>query len=367
MLKQLKQKICTRDWSGEDIDKYVGQYKRTYFSYAAEDSIRQRAASGGSVTALFLYLLETNQVDGVLALRTVIVDGKVRPEFFIARTRDELISAQGSKYSATFFASRGLPLIKEFDGTVAVVLLPCDAKILHFARQKNEKLNEKIKLVISLVCGHNSEPELIDEIVDKVRGDHGELKSYVYREGHWRGELKATFEDGTSVSKPFSTFSDYQNLYCFAQRKCHHCSDHFGTYCDISAGDIWSPRMKNEPIKHTALITRSGFGQELVERAVAEGALVAQQEPVEEICDGQARTLPFHYNTTARARVGRLFGLRIKDKVNEKVRWNDYLIALIAISNQKLSATRFGRRLIMMVPRRLIRLYLYFFKGLECI
>ncbi len=90
---------------------------------------------------------------------------------------------------------------------------------------------------------------------------------------------------------------------------------------------------------------------------------------MEEVCNSQKaqRTLPFHYNTTARARVGKLFGLGIKDKVKEKVRWNDYLVAFIAISNQQLSSTAIGRRFIMMIPRPILRAYLYLFKALESI
>jgi coenzyme F420-reducing hydrogenase beta subunit len=365
VLKKLEQKIGTREWSTGDIDKYVGQHLETWFSYAADRQIREGAASGGSVTALLCHLLESAQVDGVLAVRTVVQDDQVHPRFFIATSREELLAARGSKYSAVYFVRHGLPLLRSFEGRLAAVLLPCDARSLQAARRKDPGLDEKIRCVISLVCGHNSEPELTRLVVDRIRGNRGRLVDYVYREGHWRGQLKATFENGETVERPFSTFSDYQNLYCFAQRKCHHCHDHFGYFSDISAGDIWSPRMKQEPIKHTALIVRNPRGRQIVHDAIAAGTLMARKEPVEEVCDGQARTLPFHYNTTCRARIGRLFGLKIKDRVNERVRWNDYLVALIAIFNQQITSTRLGRKLVRLVPRSLLRAYLYVFKGLE--
>ena len=367
MLKVIEQKIGTRNWTDEEIQKYVGDHHETYFSYATDAEVRDGAASGGSVTALFCHLLESGIVQGVLAVRTVVKDGSPKPKFFIAESREELLQARGSKYSAVYFVRHGLPLIKAYAGNLAVVLLPCDARSLMIARRKDAALDAKIKLVISLVCGHNSEPKLVDLVVDKLRGDRGELTDYVYRKGRWRGNLAASFENGETIEKPFSTFSDYQNLYCFSQRKCHHCSDHFGQHSDLSAGDIWSPRMKAEKIKHTALIVRTDRGRKIVESAIAENALTATIEPVTEVCDGQARTLPFHYNTTARARVGRLFGIKIKDKVNERVRWNDYLVAFFALFNERFTSTRLGARLIMQVPRPLIRCYLYLFKALESI
>jgi hypothetical protein len=123
--------------------------------------------------------------------------------------------------------------------------------------------------------------------------------------------------------------------------------------------------MKQNPIKHTALITCSDAGQRAVESALNSGALIGQKEPIEEVMDGQARTLPFHYNVSARAKVGRLFGERIPDHVQERVRWNEYIVAFIALFNERLSRSRWGQRLIMMIPKPLIKLYLYFMKGLE--
>lgn len=365
MLKRLKEAIWTKNWSPEELDRYIGPYQKCYFTYAADEALRARAASGGSTSALIVHLLQTGQIDGALLVRTVIRAGKARPEFFIGTTREEVISAQGSKYSAVFFTNDALPLIRAFEGRLAVVALPCDATILARTRAKDPALDAKIACVIALFCGHNSEPELTDAIVRKIGRGHGALTDYVWRSGHWRGQLQATFADGTTVVRPFETFSNYRNLYFFAQPKCHHCFDHFGYDCDISAGDIWSPRMKANPIKHTALITRTPAGQALVAEALAAGALIGTEEPIDEVADGQARTAPFHYNVTSRARVGRLFGLHIKDRVGARVRLPDYAVAFLALLNERVSRTRRGRKLILKLPKPVIRAYLYLLKALE--
>jgi len=364
-LKRLRDAIWHKDFSADQLRRYVGEYQKCYFTYAGDESLRANAASGGSVSALLVYLLESGQIDGALVCRTVIRNGHARPEFVIARTREEIMAAQGSKYAAVYFTNDALPLLQEFDGRAAVVALPCDATILQRTRAKLPDLDRKIALVITLFCGHNSEPVLTDAIVRRLGKGHGALTGYRWRTGHWRGRLEATFADGTQVVRPFETFSDYRNLYFFAQPKCHHCFDHFGYHCDISAGDIWSPRMKAHPIKHTALITRTAAGQALVEAALAAGVLVGSEEPIEEVVNGQARTAPFHYNVTVRARVGRLFRLRIKDRTDAPVRPVDYLIAFIALLNERISRTRPGRWLILHTPRPIIRLYLYVLKGLE--
>lgn len=365
MLKQLRRRIWTRTWSDDQVRTYVGELRSVHFTYAAQEELRPHAASGGSVSALLVSLLEKGEIEGAVVLQGRVEHGKVVPRFVLARTRQDILRSQGSKYIAVNFAQDAFPLIEAAPGRVAVVALPCDAGILQRHLQRNPEMGAKVALVISLFCGHNSEPALTEGVAARLGKGHGELRDYIYRSGHWRGELQATYADGAQVTRAFSRFSDYQNLYFFAQRKCHYCHDHMGYYGDISAGDIWSDRMKQNPVKHTALIARTARGEQVVERALANGVLMGQREDVREVMDGQARTMPFHYNVSARSRAGRAFGEHIPDAVGERVRWNEYLVAWLVLWNERLTRRPSGRRMVLRLPRFLLKAYLLFLKGLE--
>jgi coenzyme F420-reducing hydrogenase beta subunit/polysaccharide pyruvyl transferase WcaK-like protein len=310
-------------------------------------------------------MLKQKQIDGALVCRTVVVDGIAKPEFFIAQNLEELKSAQGSKYMAVHFTRDAMPLIKAFHGKLAVVALPCDTHILRRYCLNDPQIAQKILLIITLFCGHNSELELTEAVAQKLAPPNTTLTNYRHRFGTWRGNLKVEFSDGCQVVKPFSYFSDYQNLYFFCQPKCHHCHDHTGYESDISVGDIWSMRMKSNPIKHNALITRTAIGEELVQEALLSGVLIGQEEPIGEICEGQARTMPFHYNISARAKVGKLFGLKIEDSLHEKVHWYEYLTACLVLFNERLSRSKSGQKWIIKAPRFIHKAALYFMKGLE--
>ena len=358
--------IGRRKWTAEDVRKYVGDFRHVYFTYAADSALRKDAASGGSVTALLIHLLDRGEIDGALVVRSGVIDGSVQSQFTIATSRDDLIAAQGSKYMAVYFNRDAVPLIREFDGRLAVVALPCDATLLHHLRLRDSDIRDKVRLVIGLFCGHNSERELTDRVTAKLGRGHGDLIDFRYRSGNWRGHLTAVYEDGVTVKRPFREFSDYRNLYLFCERKCHYCHDHYGYNCDISAGDIWSLSMRNSPIKHTALITRSQLGSALVAAAREAGALSVEEQDVEEVLDGQSRTVRFHYNVSARARVGRhFFDLNIPDKIGEPVRWNEYIVAGMALAAERVSRTRWGSWIIWATPRPVLRFCLYIFKGLE--
>jgi hypothetical protein len=125
--------------------------------------------------------------------------------------------------------------------------------------------------------------------------------------------------------------------------------------------------MKENPIKHNAVIARTSAGDTAFQKAVDAGEITANQISIEEICEGQARSLPFHYNTSARSKAGKSLGIKIKDTVHEQVQWNEFLGAWLALFNERLSRTSFGQKLISCTPRIILKFYLYLKKGLESI
>lgn len=359
--------ILHKQWGPEVVRQYIGAYRQSYFAYAGDAAIRQQAASGGVITALLDFALSSGRIDGALVCTSQVIDGRVVPQFVIAADRRALLDAQGSKYIAVNFNRDALPLILAFKGRLAVVALPCDLSNLRRLAENDAEIREKVLFTIGLLCGHNSRPELTEMVVDKLRPAGAALTDYRYRQGHWRGELEARFDNGDTIHKPFSYFSDYQNLFYFCQQKCHHCHDHAAYEADISIGDIWSLRMKENPIKHNAVIVRTEPGAALFEAALQAGAVRGQPEPIAEICEGQARSMPFHYNVSARARAGVKLGIAIKDSVSAPVRWYEYLTARMALRNEIRSRGSKGMKKVARIPRFILKLKLYVMKGLESI
>jgi coenzyme F420-reducing hydrogenase beta subunit len=347
------------------LQQAVGHQIGSYFGHAADPELRASAASGGTVSAILIHLLETDQIDGALVVASWIEKDRVHCSFRIARTRGEVLAAQGSKYMPVYFRRDAMPLIRDFTGRLAVVLLPCDAQALERECSASPDLRDRIVLIIALACGHNSERELTDAIVARFKPRNTRLTSFQHRFGHWRGNLRIKVEHGCEIVKPFEEFSVYQNLFFFSQKKCHACFDHFGYHCDISAGDIWSQKMRNDPIKKNAVIVRTPRAATLLECMAEQGLLKLDRVAIEEICNGQSRALPFHYNVSARSRVGRVFGMRLRDTTKQTARWNEIVAAFLIMTNERITRRAFGRRLVLWTPRPLLKAYLMFIKALE--
>jgi coenzyme F420-reducing hydrogenase beta subunit len=366
MLGKIADRLLKKTWTDADVKRYVGDYQNAYLTHASDERVRAGAASGGTTSAILIYGLENGLFDGALVCNTVLEDGKVRARFVIATSADQVLEARGSKYVETNFIQEALPLIRSFDGRVAVVGLPCDISALHRRCLDEPEMAAKVALTISLVCGHNSRTALIDEITARLEREAGKkLVDYRFRVGRWRGRLEAEFEDGSVLSKPSKYFNDYQNLFFFSERKCMACHDHYGYAADISAGDVWLFRLKDDPIKNTGIIVRSSRGQDACNAAVAAGVVDASKLDVRSIMDGQARIGPSHYNVTARHKAGKLLGIKSKDSVEHPVSWHSYLNALITLANMRLSEKAWGRRFIFAVPRPVLKVYLYVKKALE--
>jgi coenzyme F420-reducing hydrogenase beta subunit len=359
-------RLVRRDWSRIGFDKIMGEYESAYLSHASDPDLRTISASGAAVSAMLIHALEAGAIDGALVARTIVEDRKVRARFYIASTREEILASRGSIYVELKFAAEALPLITEFDGTLAVVGLPCHIDVMRRRMRRDAGVRAKVKVLIALVCGHSSRPQLIDNYTAALeRRRRAKLVDYHFRSGHWRGQSTARFEDGSTEKNPFSRFSVYQNLYFFSEKKCFQCIDHFGYNADVSVGDVWSMPLKNDPVKHSGLIIRNPCGRGFHDAVVGAGVLNSRTIDAAEIMEGQARTAPFHYNISARMGAARLCGLRLKDTVSEPVQWNHRLVAYMALFNWKWSASKRWSGLIFKVPRPVLRAYLVLFKGLE--
>jgi coenzyme F420 hydrogenase subunit beta len=364
----LLDRFLKKTWSQADIDRFVGTYRQAWLTHASDPEIRSRAASGGTTSAVLIEGLRRGLYEGALVCTVEVVDGKVRPRFRIATEPHQILAARGSKYVESRFLPSVLPLLRGFDGRVAVVGLPCDIAALRQRCQADARLASQVVVTIALVCGHNSRTALIDATTTRLEKQAGlTLRDYRFRIGHWRGHLEAEFNDGTILRRPTKMFNDYQNMFFFCERKCLSCYDHYGYAADLTMGDIWLFRLKADPIKHTAVITRTAAGEALLDAAAMADAIVATPLDIRDIMDGQARIGPAHYNVTSRSRAGRLLGIKIPDRVHAHVTWHDDLNALWTLANVRLSESRFGRWLIFAVPRFFIRALLYLKKGLESI
>ena len=228
---------------------------------------------------------------------------------------------------------------------------------------RDPALAEKIRCVVTLFCGHNSEPALTELIVRKQGMEWADVRSFRYRTGKWRGRLTFEAHDGREVDVPTRTFTHYQNLHFFSERKCLNCVDHFGFDGDVCTGDIWSQAHRGRDVKPTLVVAKTERGRALLD-ACWDG-IEREEVPAEVVLDGNSRGMTYHYHLSARAEAGKLFGVKIRDPLRLPVTPLDRLVASVGVFNYWWSHhPRYGPW-IEKLPFGAVQAYIYAFKGLQ--
>lgn len=346
-----------------DTSTPLGTYHKVWLGYSAEAAIREGAASGGIVSAVLIHLLETGQIDAALVCDSEFRHGQLNHRMFLARTREEVLTARTSKYFDIPIL-RGLKLIDDFEGRAAVVGLPSQINAIAHRMAANPDFGRKIVFRISLFCGHNSKDELIRHVFRKQDIDEAEVERLFFRKGLWRGRMHVGLKDGSVRDFPFQEFSRYQNLHILSLDRCLNCFDHTGYYADLATGDVWMEAVRRWDVKPSIFLARTERAVTVIEQMAAEGKLVASETNRETLYRAQMRSINYHYGVAARARLAALFGLKVRDRTNAGAGLRDLLAGAIVLLNHRISRSPRALRLFMLIPRPLVTLYLYVFKGL---
>lgn len=307
-------------------DKYIGKHIACKKGYAINDDIRKNAASGGVVTAMLCYMLENNIIDGAWVTKTKIENGELGYETKIATTVEEVRNCSSSIYMDIPLLKH-IDIVREFEGRVAVVMLPCQLRALSALMDKDEELNKKIVMKMGLYCsgGHDVKATLLS--IEKAGLSLEGAKRFYYRRGHWRGRSAIVYEDGTEKTFSYSkTICAYKNAYYFEKPSCMFCQDQYAYAADISFGDIWLKEMKGNPIKHTSCVIRSQLAYDIYMKMADEGVIAASHISDSDMLRSQKRALAFKYNLAkAKYNYMKKQGKDISLDISDKCKWNHKL------------------------------------------
>lgn len=81
----------------QNIDIW-GPYIHAYAGYSTDVSIRKKASSGGVLTGIALYLLESGKVDGIIQV-TADKENPVETVVQVSTTAEQVLACCGSRYS----------------------------------------------------------------------------------------------------------------------------------------------------------------------------------------------------------------------------------------------------------------------------
>lgn len=237
--------------------------------YSTNEEIRYKGSSGGVLTGLLVYLLETKQISFVLH---VIADPEKPTEnrSVISRTAQEIIHGAGSRYCPSS------PLSKLQDAfntneKFAFVGKPCDAAGLRAYLTEYPKLQNQVVLIASFMCAGMPSQKGTQQIIHKLGIENtSDVSHFRFRGEGWPGFASATTKDKQVLKMDYQT-SWGTILNRHLQFRCKICPDGTGEFADIVGADAWHSKDGypdfEEQDGRSLILARTVYGQQLLEQA----------------------------------------------------------------------------------------------------
>lgn len=249
-------------------DQMIGHFINCYVGHSADKVLRWRSSSGGLASELAAFAIEAKWVDGVVVTK-MKEENPLEPKVFVARTREEVISASGSKYCPVP-VNISIRYLLNHHGKFAVVGLPCHIQGFRKAEFLNSSLRSKISLHIGLFCNHTVNFLGTEFLLEKFVGEKTEVARLSYRGPGWPGDLTFTLHGGNKVRVPIDVYWRLffsQNF--FTPLRCTLCSDMTNETADLSLGDAWLPEL----VKESIIVTRTHKGEQILREATERGRI----------------------------------------------------------------------------------------------
>jgi len=322
-----------------DFEHLVGRYLNCYMGYSIDQSIRYNSSSGGLVTTFLIYALEQGLING--ALITKMSDKRpLEPQPFIARTKDDIISAACSKYCPVP-ANVALKEILRDDGRYAVVGVPCHIHGIRKAESVNKKLRERIIFHLGIFCAKSISFHGTEFLLKRMNLNKDAVEKISYRGAGWPGNMIIQLRDKQKdILTFYPSYSDLR-FNSFVMPRCTLCFDWISELADISFGDAWLPELKaNDKVGTSIVIARSEQANNVMCMAGEKDYIQIKPVEINEVKRSQHFFAWKKRDISARFALNKIMGRNLPDYHQGLVKPNpgSYLKAIILASQMYLAS-----------------------------
>jgi coenzyme F420 hydrogenase subunit beta len=256
---QANEHLFDRDRADDEV---AGIYSDILLTRASDDMVHRMGQDGGLVSALLIWALDNDYIDGAL---TSYLEGgdaatwKAIPG--VATNREEVLAGAGRRYtySANTLAmdeakERGLKRL-------ALVGMSCQSSIAPVMwSRKIGKISKPIVFNIGLLCSKTFDDAIFEELFEaKYRIPKSEITKM-----NIKGVFQIWTRDGGYHEVNLKECHDW------TREGCNHCPDFAAEHADISTGGIGKDN------DWTLTIVRTDVGREIIQRMIADGSIEAR-------------------------------------------------------------------------------------------
>jgi len=299
--------------SETNLDSVWGHYRRLVHGWASDPEQRFEGSTGGVLTALGAFLVESGEVDFILHARA----SRDEPTFGtqqVSYSGNDVLDGVGSRYGPTAILIDIRELLAK-GRPFAVIGKPCDISALRNYASHDGRVDELVKYWLTFVCGGFMPPEGTADFLKAQGIAATDLESFRYRGRGFPGPTRAETSDGQVTEVSYLDFWGENYDRWTLPHRCKVCPDSIGESSDIVAADPWpggGPDLSDQSDPGTnVMIARTERGVSLLSRAEQAGALIlSDPATIEQMNDYQPHQVARKYTSWAR-----LQGLKAEDRL----------------------------------------------------
>ena len=241
-------------------DEMAGMWRRLLLTRAGDQMVHEMGQDGGFVSAMLIWLREHDYIDAAL-VSGVEDDDRWKAKPAIVTNREEILATAGSRY--TYCANPlALPEARErgFE-RLALVGMGCQSSAPPTMwDRKAGKVSKPFLFNIGLLCSKTFDDAIFTELFE---AKYGLAKQHMTKM-NIKGVFQIWMDDGSYHE------IDLKECHQWTRKGCLHCPDFAAEHADISTGGI------GEDNDWTLTIVRTELGEEVIDRMIADGSIVAK-------------------------------------------------------------------------------------------
>ena len=256
-------------------DDIWGPWHSIETASASDPETQFIGSTGGVLTALAIYLLESGRVDFILHA-TASDDDPAFGQAHISFTAKDVQKGAGSRYGPTA-PLRDIHSVLDRGQPFAFIGKPCDISALRNLGLQDARVGELVKYWLTPVCGGYAAPPALNAFLDRINIERSDVTALRYRGYGCPGPTRVETDKTTKEVHYLDFWGEDASAWHLPFR-CKICPDGIGEAADIAAADTWpggSPTREGSLTDPglNAVIARTAQGSELLKAAERDGAL----------------------------------------------------------------------------------------------
>ena len=239
-------------------DEVSGIYSDILLTRASDDHVHELGQDGGLVSAILIWLLEEDYIDGAL-VSYLEGDGSswvAKPG--VATTTEEVLASAGSRYTYSANTLAYDEAVERGLSRLALVGMGCQTSIppVMWSR-KVGKVSKPFLFNIGLLCSKTFDDSIFEELFEAKYG----LTRAMIKKVNIKGKFQIWTHDGEYHEVPL------KECHAWTREGCNHCPDFAAEHADISTGGIGKFN------DWTLTIVRTELGREVISRLATAGRI----------------------------------------------------------------------------------------------